>query len=242
MSCAARPWLSASDRRSMNSVRFGRPVSGSCSAWRASPPPSGGARWRRPARSRWPPGTRSRRARTARRRGPQHAQLAERRVLRADRHAQAVDGARAGAERAAVRRGGDRGAQVRAEHGPPDHHGLLQQAAEVLALQRQPPEPRDGGLLGEVALELGLGPRQALAGAVERLGGAADLGLHEVEGVRHRTDLVARAHVDGDDVDPRLGRLEVAGAERAHRARQVGDACRWPAARRRPRSARPRAR
>ena len=102
-------------------------------------------------------------------------------------------------------------------------HGLLQQAAEVLALERQAPEARDGGLLGEVALELGLGARQALAGAVERLGGAADLVLHEVEGARHRADLVARAHVDVDDVDPRPGRLEVAGAQRAHRAREVGD-------------------
>ena len=90
-----------------------------------------------------------------------------------------------------VRGARDRGAELRAEHVPADHHGLLQQGAEVLALEREPPEARDRGLLGEVALELGLGPAQALAGPVERLGGAADLVLHQIEGLRHRAHLVA---------------------------------------------------
>ena len=122
-----------------------------------------------------------------------------------------------------VARRGDRGAELRAEHLPPDQHGLLQQAAQVLALEREPAEAGDGGLLREVALELRLGLAQALAGPVERLGGAADLVLHQVEGARELTDLVARAHDDGDDVRPRLGAVEVAGAERLHRPRQFGE-------------------
>jgi hypothetical protein len=78
-------------------------------------------------------------------------------------------------------------------------------------------------LLREVALEFGLGSPQALAGAVECLGGAPDLFLHQVEGARELADLVTRADVDGDDVDTRLGAIEVAGAQCAHRPREVGE-------------------
>jgi hypothetical protein len=122
----------------------------------------------------------------------QDAHRAEGGVVWADGHVQALDRAPARAEHAAVRRRVDGRAELGVEHGASHAYGFVQEAAEVLALQRQAPEARHRGLLGEVALEFRLGAGQALAGAVERLGGAPDLVLHEVEGVRHRTDLVER--------------------------------------------------
>ncbi len=95
-------------------------------------------------------------------------------------------------------------------------HEVLEDVADVAALQRELPEARDGGLPLDGALEAVLGRAQPLPSDVERLRRPVRLVLHAVEGARHRADLVVGADVDPGVLDPHMGVVEPRAPQRLH--------------------------